>query len=60
MDALDARFMAGKLSRADYDWEVKSLAAWADEQYRDETQYNRELALRIRHTGPNGILPPRS
>jgi hypothetical protein len=34
MDALDARLMSGKLSQADYDWEVVSLDKWASQQYR--------------------------
>lgn len=25
-----------------------------------EVEYNRELSLRLRNTGPNGILPPTS
>jgi hypothetical protein len=34
MDALDARLMDGRLSQADYDWEVKNLETWASQQYR--------------------------
>jgi hypothetical protein len=33
-DRTDARFMAGKMTQAEYDAANRKVAAWADEQYR--------------------------
>ncbi len=33
-DGLDARFMARKLTQAEYDAEHRAIARWADTQYR--------------------------
>lgn len=32
-DKIDAAFMAGRLSQAEYDTEMKSLSEWADREY---------------------------
>jgi hypothetical protein len=30
MDALDRAYMRGDISKAEYDWQVKALDAWAE------------------------------
>ena len=34
MDRLDAALMAGRLTQDEYDYEVRALDQWAEEEYR--------------------------